>query len=471
MSKIKYIQSKDNYAIPAIDNYTFHSRYSVAKEVENVIANLKPDSTVISLGLGAGHHIKQIINRFSPNRIIIITHPDIYESFIENGHVLDPSVNLIRFDSFEEIDSRLVPMLHSLYQPILHNSLSVVEIKNEVNYFSDYFKIVKANLSHFQEQLQGDIATQAELGKVWADNFFKKINFLAKGKLPPRLDKVVVVAAGPSLEEKFERIKELQITHKIISVDTAIPILEANGISADFSISIDPQFFTSMHYRMVNQTTVRVNEFLTEWSISNSNTIHFLSNHPYRLLVDKKLPAYDCSGGNASFSAVDFALKQGSQEIICVGLDFAIVNNKAYANHTAYHKTFLTNSDRFQTNETMNFRLAKPKDGKKDGNKVVTKRASIYRDLFIKKFNAIQDNDEFVIINKAETNFHQQEFSKDETKVCKEFFVMMKKNAEIHPCILPLAYAFKKRENKLSNKEAIEKSIDYHIKKASFFCN
>lgn len=493
MDKISFIQSKDNFKIPTIGNYSLHSKYNVEKEVNNMLLNLKKEQAVICLGLGAGHHIVKILSEYNPTKLIVITTPAVYKAYIKEFGQPNKSLDIFCFETEQDIEQNLIIQLHNLYQAIYHNSLAFVELRNEVNFFSQYFKLIKENIIIFQQQLQSDIATQAEFGKLWADNFFRNLAHFEKSKTFDKMQNIIIAAAGPSLETKIEEIKSLQSKvgfekYEILAIDTAGPILEAHNIIADYYISIDPQFYTNYHYRSINSKSKIFCEFLTDSAILNNNFTYFCSQHPYSQLLKQaglNLLDIDCSGGNASFSAVDLCIKLEAENIICYGMDFAIIDNKAYSNHSTYHQEYLINSNRINTNEGFNFAQAKPRNSSQIDNKIISPKHAQYRKLFVEKFNPIFEDDKIIIKNKKQ-NYNKPACiaaeenpatpasaapdansvnPSDYTNPRINYEILFEKlNNEIYT--LPLAYWFLKQEPGIKNKKALEKAFLYHQKKS-----
>ena len=90
-----------------------------------------------------------------------------------------------------------------------------------------------------------DIKTQKNFGKIWQNNIFKNFKRLFNNEYsfePLEIDKpILIVGAGPSLEQNIEVIKKNIDNFFVVSSDTSLKILLTHKITPDLVFSFDAQ--------------------------------------------------------------------------------------------------------------------------------------------------------------------------------------------------------------------------------------
>ncbi len=115
-----------------------------------------------------------------------------------------------------------------------------------------YGPVSEAVMAHGSRE-RTNRATFARFGRRWARNLMA--NARAIDALPCVQDlqglgrgkSALVIAAGPSLDDLMPRLPELAARTVVIAVDTAARALLGRGITPDFIVSADPQYWNYLH--------------------------------------------------------------------------------------------------------------------------------------------------------------------------------------------------------------------------------
>ncbi|MCR4643110.1 MAG: DUF115 domain-containing protein [Lachnospiraceae bacterium] len=182
----------------------------------------------------------------------------------------------------------------------------------------------------------------------------------------------VVVAAGPSLDDNMEYLRESQGKRTIVAVNTIFRKLLKEGIRPDLLTVIDPTVEVATHLDGVEERTKDIPllaEQLTNW--------HFLARYqgPVYLIVSKnslmRVPLSKQKeidpwsvNGTVSSLAITAAIRLGAEKVQLVGLDLAYPENKRYADGSPHETSIETygikeidsvDGGKVNTNETFNF--------------------------------------------------------------------------------------------------------------------
>lgn len=157
----------------------------------------------------------------------------------------------------------------------------------------------------------------------------------------PALSKAVILASGPSLEERIGTVKELAAHgYTTICADTALPYLTEQGLIPHYTLSVDiralPQVLKKIKTDApcFKKTKLIYEAGIDAACVSSFSHRYFifspLYTHAAPALV-KPLSGLLDERGSVLISAVSFALKQGAQEIYLCGADFCYKGAQSHA--------------------------------------------------------------------------------------------------------------------------------------------
>jgi hypothetical protein len=171
----------------------------------------------------------------------------------------------------------------------------------------------------------------------------------------------ILITTGPSLEPYISEVKRHQNNSFIVSVDSALPLLNKSNIIPDFCISVDPQKFIAEHFIGNNNNYIPVFSLSSNPTVlSNQRGLLSLNSHPISQIIEQfypdKIGSIDSLTGSVAGDAINLARLFRFKNIGLLGYDFSFLDYKIYSRGTAYQKRFsLYYHNRLNPIETQNF--------------------------------------------------------------------------------------------------------------------
>ena len=157
---------------------------------------------------------------------------------------------------------------------------------------------------------------------------------------------VVLVGAGPSLNQNLEELADVGDRALVLAADTALRPLIAHGIQPHLVVAADPSEENGQHLRAVEDVE-RV-WLVAEGSIDTYSfapfdgrtfTFRLSDHHPWPWLWSLGFDRRHLrSWGSVLTSALDLALKAGCNPIVFVGSDLAYTNGQPYCRDTSFER-------------------------------------------------------------------------------------------------------------------------------------
>ncbi len=333
---------------------------------------------LIILGVGLGYHclpLKNYIERYA--RIILVDILDGIDTAIGRNRltsflISDPRVTLVTGKSIAEVES----VLSEYIDMDAIRGISVLEHPASVRIFSDYYGSVKKSIDKIISIKAGNKATRKAFGARYLRNILLNFSIIERAHPVRGLYNafagfpVIIAGSGPSLDGDAEMMARHQDLFFIISVDSALPVLQGRGINPDIVISIDPQPYVFEHFQDCDCGNV-----LTVHSISSHPSLVkrpgaylSLNSHPLSQLASEvyggTTGSVDSGTGSVAGDAVSLAMKCGFSAIGITGLDFSFSGFSIYARGTAYQRRYgVFLQDRFSTVEGLNMRYIMTSSG------------------------------------------------------------------------------------------------------------
>lgn len=351
-------------------DYPLHSRIDPVREGEKNAPELAPGKydLLIVLGCGLGYHLNALRDAASYKNIMII---DIIPGLvkilagIETQKFLTSDSN-IKFITGE--DPRVVEeRLSGIIDLEKIKGVQVVEHPGSFRLFPEYYDEVKAGVRRLIDKKSGDRATVKAFGSIFLRNAVN--NFSNFSSLSPvraltgrfRGWSALIVSSAPSVEKYIAGIKNYSSCFAVIAVDSALPMLRAQGIRPDFVVSIDPQQRIGEHFLGHEGTGVsHIFSIVSPPSIVEKyGGFISLNSHPVSQVIDEFYPgavgSIDSGTGSVAGDALCFALLAGFDNIAMAGFDFSFSGNRIYARGTSYQRRYsLYYNSRVLTPESFN---------------------------------------------------------------------------------------------------------------------
>jgi hypothetical protein len=265
----------------------------------------------------------------------------------------------------------------------------------------DFYDEVERLMETWAAKDRVNRATQEKFGKLWERNNRRNLVHLRDlpgiryfaGKLP---FPVLLVAAGPSLDELRPHIKALSERTLVIACDTALWFLSENNVAPRFAVSTDAQFWNYLHIAGLSPAFLKDVILITESAVYPltlnapfKSRFLFASLYPTAKVVEARVDPKGVlgAGGSVATSAWDFARFVGASGIWTAGLDLAFPRYRTHYKGAVFEEHIHTASTRFKPAETQSIDVLRGgglfRAASADGGRTFTdKRLSLYAAWF-----------------------------------------------------------------------------------------
>lgn len=347
INSIRSIVARDGNKVPIVnlDNREIyiHSKFDPVREAKRLISEISTDKTdlFIIFGFGFAYHIEELLNRMNDESVLLVLEmrPEMIKKAITDrdltGILADRRLNVIASPDEDTIAVILKGKSSRRVSYITHRG----SFQTAPEYYSNLTRIIKSYLS----SKDVNIATLSKFEKTWSANIARNIllfvNSPGAGIFYDRFRGIpaLVIAAGPSLNNSMEFIRENREKAIIIAVDTSYKILRKNGIDPHFCLTVDPQLVNSRYFEgdtecetiLVADPTVNPSTFrLTELKVAVLSMAFDMMKWVEDITSPKGELAY---GGSVTTNAYDFAKRIGASPVVLIGQDLAFTNGLAHA--------------------------------------------------------------------------------------------------------------------------------------------
>ncbi|MCX7820371.1 MAG: DUF115 domain-containing protein [Brevinematales bacterium] len=327
------------------------SSYDPLKEINKFINNLqvKEDEFLILFGLGLGYLSKELSKRYKV--YAFLPFPEEKEFLTENVLEIN-SYNILQIIEKELVNGKK-PRLISLesYKKYFQNE------------YSEFEKMLILNTKLAVE----NIKVSSFFIKVWFFNFLRNIYIGLKRKyrffvsVNEKTDKdVLICAAGPSLNENIDFIKDNRDKFIIISVLSAYKTLNYFGIKPDIIFVTDGGVANSFYFDDFPEGVVIFADIYSSSSFLSKvkNDVVFIN-----FLDEIENPSFMLCDPSVSVSAGKWASKITNGKVIFSGFDLAY--SKIYGSHSfpnSFTNPFFKKFNRFFRLENYLFGFLKRND-------------------------------------------------------------------------------------------------------------
>ncbi|GAB4370494.1 MAG: hypothetical protein Kow009_06960 [Spirochaetales bacterium] len=362
--QVRFLQSRTGREVACIEQdhrlYPLHSLFDPEKEGLRFLEVYPAKGFFIFLGLGCGYHIVPFLEYPEVTSLLILdTQVEILRTILGRIDLrkllLDPRVSILIDPSPEMLED----FMFTHYFPSISGDIKTVPLRSRVELSSGFFQSCIASFQKSIETISQDFTVQTRFGKKWFSNTIANLPVAEQTTctISPRR-KILITAAGPSLEKGMERIQREREENFFIATDTSLPALLDEGIIPDAVVSIDCQHISYHHFLGgLPEHTFLVLDLASPPLLTrlSNKLMFFASSHPFSLYLStfwRQFPSIDTSGGNVTHAAVSLALTLGADRILLYGADFSFPQGKSYARGSYLYPYFLSHSSRFHPLET-----------------------------------------------------------------------------------------------------------------------
>ncbi|KZE55740.1 hypothetical protein AV540_26165 [Brevibacillus parabrevis] len=335
-----------------------HSKYNPQNEAEKFINQFEVSSYnhILFYGIGLGYYVEELLRRY-PNAeySILEPSPETFYRFLQTKSISNKMARLpnrmvvtddeealkhFLYDFIKSIDKEILLIVNPVYEKIFVEQYQLfISTFREV--IADKANYLHANLAFEKRWVLNSLKNLPITLKT--PNFFEK-----KGAIQNK--PVVLVSAGPSLQEEIDNlryIKENGLAY-IISVGSAINALIAYGIYPDATCSYDPKeqnvlVFQKMIDESMDNIPLIYGSTIGHESLQmyRGAKFHFVTDHDTILpfvLRGKNSPQKDIihDAPSVAIVALQILEKINCSLVILVGQNLAYKDNRIYSGGIEY---------------------------------------------------------------------------------------------------------------------------------------
>lgn len=348
--KILIEKSLDGFEVIKVikDNKSVYigSKYNMSREINNFIEKINKEKeirTVIVFGLATGVHIKELINNnklvevyvIEPNKKIL----EYFEgSSIENELLSSKRVSIFYYNKNNNVD--IEKFIDNIITDINLEYFEVYSFANyELLYSEEHLELLNI-IKNRVVDVRINKNTSLVFSKLWFDIFIRNMLNLKNAYLINNLKDIykdktaVIVSAGPSLEKNIDNLKGKEDELVIITGGRTLGTLISRGIRPDFLCVVDP---ADISYKLV-ENYINLDVPLIFYEGTNADIIENYKGKKFfyaksgfvkdflNLNIDTIL-----SGGSVAITCLGLAIYMGCKNIIFIGQDLALTNDKLHA--------------------------------------------------------------------------------------------------------------------------------------------
>lgn len=372
-----------------VKNKFLHSKYNPLHEAEKTFSSLNcvtEDSSENSFcfyGLGLGY-LQEIFIKHNQKTQVILIEPDIF-IFI----LFLASRKLDSFFKHEKLiilpgipPSETISVLEKIC--VKYNSF---KFKPSLEVSSLWFSELQTLEKRRKEKDKLNLNTLKKFGNLWMRNFIKNIEYTSTLKSIGVFKNIfsgypaLVIAAGPGLDKQLKILKKHHERFVVISVDTALNICLKNGITPDFAVLMDAQYWNYLHVAGIQAPgTVLITEACVNpavFRLKFKEKCLCSSFFPFGRYIENEIEKKDIlsAGGSVATTAWDFASYINAETIIMAGLDLAFTDKKTHFSGCRFENESIINTSKISTAEQASHKVmfsAMPENAKGYTNQVIT---------------------------------------------------------------------------------------------------
>ena len=351
-----------------------HSKYNPQEEACRILGSeffqtAEVRNRCIFAGLGLGYLASQYIEHFpAAEAVIIEADCNVFLCFLA-ARRLD---SFFRHRKLSLLIGTQPEEAASFLASTGWNSSILFKAAVSIEAYKQWYEAFFALLERNKMKNSINAKTLERFGTLWLKNTVKNLSTLCtaakigcfKNAFPDAA--AAVLAGGPSLTAHLELIKKSGMDFLIIAVDTALRACLRAGITPDFVLSFDPQYWNYLHTAGLDTgKSLLISEAAVFPAVLRQQSrAVFLSNSssPFARYLEGKgqneAGDADCTlaaGGSVATTAWDFARYIGANPVIMAGLDLAYPNKQTHFAGSTFEEAAHTRSTRLAPAEQANF--------------------------------------------------------------------------------------------------------------------
>ena len=363
---IEILESKQGLPTAKDSGKLLHSLYNPVREAEQAAlsahASVPDCSGCVFFSCGLGYSALSYAQKFPNDTLIIVENDPRYFfnalSLVDWTPIFSHRNCIIALGT--GIDS--VVSLIERTSGLKHTVIS----ENQAQSFhsKDYFAALRSLIERNKRKVEINESTLEKFSKLWLKNTCKNLHFLSeldginifKDSFPSDLP-VVILAAGPTLEEILPSLKKIKERSILIAVDTALRACLKSGVEPDFVVLTDPQYYAWRHIAgLSSPSSILITESAAYPAVFRFDCKKILlcaSLFPLGSYVESKIGGKGSlvAGGSVSTTAWEAARFFGAKKIYFSGLDLGYPGFQTHIKGSTFEEAVHTSSNRLRPAE------------------------------------------------------------------------------------------------------------------------
>lgn len=341
--------------------------YAPRKEIEEEIEKLGEVNymaPIFVIGIGNALLIKEIIKKTEKTVNIAVYEPslEIFLKVLEEIDITELFENRPIGFIIEGINEKEMDKIVNNY--VTFENISFFKQFIQPNYKELFPHQIVKFLKKMDEIIHRVVIaenTKMSFEDVMADNILNNMCYLLNNYQARQLVEVlpldvpaILVSAGPSLNKNIKELKKAKNKAFIVAVDTALKPLLKEGIEPDLVVIVDGKkpidLFNMKEFKEI-PLLMAANSAKDVVNFHKGRKFFFREGISFvdRLFEHVGITFYYIdTGGSVATNAMYFLYKMGYSNIILVGQDLALTNNKTHADGTFRDKMETIDTDKYK---------------------------------------------------------------------------------------------------------------------------
>ena len=367
--QLEIVKAKNGNLTASFEGSLLHSSYNPEAEANKMLLteNIKEHEIAVFLGFGLGYAPLAFCKNY-PEKTLILIEPEIERALWAFSH--------IDFSSLF-VQKKLIFLIAADPKDCIHvlehfgiDQASFIKSESHALHQKEYFLRLSELIERNKQKKEINDSTLERFGKLWLKNTIKnapqyeKLKGISALKNIHQGKKALILAAGPSLDKILEYLPELSKKMIVICVDTALDACLRAGLSPDYLITIDPQYWNAMHIRhLESPETILITEISSYPSVfrfSCKDIYLTESIYPIGSLIEKKFKEKGFPelgalkpGGSVATTAWELSLYLGCDSIYFAGLDLSFPHKITHSKGSLFEKKAHYDENRLMPSESL----------------------------------------------------------------------------------------------------------------------
>lgn len=325
---IEIVDAKDGNKTIIKDGKYLLSKYKPRCDIERLLTDDYSDKCIIIFSGALGYFIDELLNReVAVKDIYVYELDDLLVDYVKHRH---PSIQFITIES--DLTAIFEKSLLNKKKPVL---IAMPSFKND---FADEFALFK---NFFYDSLKSaieNIKVSAYFSKVWFINYIRNIARLPKRSYidlcdvsPKNNANVIVCAAGPSLNNHINEIKNHRDKFIILSVLSATRTLVHNNIIPDAIVINDGGVANCLHaYNLPDDIPILAGIYASSALLSTipNPVVYYLDTPIFQ-------PTFGLNTASVTIDAGILAQRLFTGAIVFIGFDLAYSAGQSHSRGNA----------------------------------------------------------------------------------------------------------------------------------------